>query len=235
MGPLHRMGSLNFPTPSSPWNLIWLVIVVHSIFASSQFVSASMSLSKDEAAVIPSWDGELSGWPEYSRRVRLAHAQTPVSKRYTVGPRLVLKLRGRAWDIASSVDHQKLETSQGAQYLLSFLKQRLGRLPVPDLGQHLENLFTRCRRPPGTDMVSWANMLRESYRRFQRALHRTMPSKKDAMTQTDPPARTPQISPASSPTTSTRRRQSGSEPQGEPPQQDEPLVEGRDDSRCRKL
>ena len=185
-----------------------------------------MSYSRDET-VIPSWDGELAGWAEYSRRVRLAHSQTQCSKRYTLGPRLVLKLKGKAWEIASTVDHQQLETDNGAQYLLSFLRQRLGRLPVPDLGQHLEQLFLRCRRPQGMDMVSWANLLRESYRKVQRALHRTMPTKKDASVQTDPMPRTTMAS-SPSPTSSSRRRLSGSEPHGEP-QQEGIQVEGRDD------
>lgn len=235
MDPLHRMGSSTTSTTSLALNSFvnsFVVILLSLCLLGGTSIDAGqnqMSLSKDEAALIPTWDGELAGWPEYARRVRLAHSQTAVEKRYTLGPRLVLKLRGKAWEIASNVDHQQLDSQSGAQYLLNFLKQRLGRLPVPDVGQHLEHLFMRRRRPAGMDMVSWANTLRESYRKVQRALHRTMPQKKDSSTQTDLTAlNMTAMSPSSSPTSSTRRRLSGSEPQGEP-QQDTVVNEGRDD------
>lgn len=87
------------------------------------------------------------------------------------GPKLVLKLRGKAWEATASLDYERLNTSSGAQYLLQFLKERLGRLPIPDIGQHLDDLFVRIRRQHGTDMVvSWCNQLREAYKKVQRAL-----------------------------------------------------------------
>ena len=93
--------------------------------------------------IIPGWNDELNKWPDYCRRVRLCHAQTVRKKRYTLGPRLVLKLSGRAWEVAASLDHSQLTTNSGAQYLLSYLRERLGRLPIPDMGQHLDDLFVR--------------------------------------------------------------------------------------------
>ena len=177
-------------------------------------VDFEMAMYKDEIAVIPAWDGEVATWPEYSRRVRLAYAQTPYNKRYTLGPRLVLKLRGRAWEVASSIDHDRLEGHSGTQYLLSFLKERLGRMPVADVGSHLDELF-RCRRPYGMDMVSWGNMLRELYKKVQRSLARTLPGKRAMGTQTD--AWVSQSAPTS-PGGSVQRRASVSEPQREPTQ-----------------
>ena len=65
-------------------------------------------MSQKEEHLVPSWDGEISGWADYSRKVRLFHSQTPVSKRYTLGPKLVLRLRGKAWEVAASLDHDEL-------------------------------------------------------------------------------------------------------------------------------
>ena len=124
---------------------------------------------KDEPFV-PSWDGEVQGWSEYSRRVRLCWSQMPTHKRYTLGPKLVLRLRGKAWESAASVDHSRLCQPDGTSYLLQFLKDKLGRLPVPDVGQHLDELFVRLRRPAGMDLLSWCTQLRESYKRVQRSL-----------------------------------------------------------------
>ena len=68
---------------------------------------------------------------------------------------------------------------------LSYLKEKLGRLPVPDVGQHLDDLFVKLRRQPGTDLLSWCTQLRETYRRVQRALARTFRPKKEVGVQTE--------------------------------------------------
>ena len=162
--------------------------------------------------IIPGWNGELNKWPDYCRRVRLCHAQTVRKKRYTLGPRLVLKLSGRAWEVAASLDHSQRTTNSGAQYLLSYLRERLGRLPIPDVRQHLDDLFVRLRRQPGTDMISWCSQVREAYKKVQRSLARTAVGKKTVAVQTVTDG-TVGESPRSG---STRRRASGSEPQGEP-------------------
>ena len=169
--------------------------------------------------IIPSWDGEGSGWADYSRRVRLAHSQTPVGKRYTnLGSKPVLKLRGKAWEIAAGIDHEALSRDSGAQYLLAFL---LGKLPIPDIGQHLDELFVQLKRNPGTDLVSWSNQLREAYRKLQRSLARNRAGKKHQSTQTEEEVDKKHQSGLSDvdgppPTSSAKRRQSMSEPQREP-------------------
>ena len=189
--------------------LYYLSRTPHGIHLSNLFVQALAILAmsfrdqKDEP-LIPTWDGEVAGWAEYSRRVRLCWAQTPSHKRYTLGPKLVLRLKGKAWEVASTVDHSQLEKTSGTPYLLKFLKAKLGRLPVPDVGQHLDELFVKSRRPVGMDLLSWCNQLRENYRRVQRALARTMTTKLEKGTQTDPTGTSPSI-------------RTGSEPQRERP------------------
>lgn len=169
--------------------------------------------SKDEF-LVPSWDGEVAGWPEYSQRVRLCYAQTARSKRYTLAPKLVLKLRGKAWEVAASLDYEELSRSSGTQYLMRFLQARLGRRPIPDIGQHLDEVFVRMRRSPGTDLVTWCNQVRETYKKLQRSLAKTQAEKKTVGVQTENPP--DESADMSLPTPSTRRRQSGSEPHREP-------------------
>ena len=177
-------------------------------------------MASREEHLVPSWDGEVTGWPDYSRRVRLCYSQTQESKRYTLGPKLVLKLKGKAWEVAASLDHERLGRKTGTQYLMKFLKSKLGRLPIPDIGQHLDEVFVRLRRGHWTDMVTWCNQVRETYKKLQRSLARTMAEKRSHGVQTDPvPAHFSSDMP-SSPTSSTRRRVSGEEPQQEPPEQD---------------
>ena len=182
-------------------------------------VQDTMTSNRDDA-IIPSWDGEPAGWAEYSRRVRLCYQQLPSYKRYTLAPKLVLKLKGKAWEIASSINYEELETETGTQYLLSFLRSRLGRLPIPDVGQHLDELFVRCRRTPGTDMISWCNQVREAYKKVQRSLARTRASKVHVATQTEETGvQTAGTADGSSPSSVARRRLSGSEPHREPQQE----------------
>ena len=178
-----------------------------------------MARDKDEP-IIPVWDGEVSGWTDYYRRVRLCYTQTPKHKRDLLGAKLVLKLKGKAWEIAATVDHEQLATPGGTQYLMTFLHERLGRLPIPDLGQHLDDLFVRLRRQYGTDMVSWSNQLRETYRKLQRSLARTRPPAKSVGVQTDVDWEAWRTMTS----TSQRGAVSGSEPHHEPSEQDEERV-----------
>ncbi len=172
-----------------------------------------MARSQDEP-IIPTWDGEVSGWTDYYPRVRLCYTQTPKHKRELLGAKLVLKLKGKAWEIAATVDHEQLATSGGTQYLMQFLHERLGRLPIPDLGQHLDDLFVRLRRQYGTDMVSWSNQLRETYRKLQRSLARTRPPAKSIGVQTEEDRTAWKSKGASS-----QVNVSGSEPHHEPSEQ----------------
>ena len=86
---------------------------------------------KDEPFV-PSWDGEVQGWSEYWRRVR---------KRYTLGPKLVLRLRGKAWEAAASVGHSRLCQPDGTSYFILFA-------PIPQ-GQAWPIAGPRCGAAPG--------------------------------------------------------------------------------------
>ncbi|CAK9112618.1 unnamed protein product, partial [Durusdinium trenchii] len=122
---------------------------------------------------IATWNGDATLWLDYVKRVRLQYERTEPKKRCLLGAELASRLTGKAWDVASAeIDHSKLQQSNGASYLLSFLEERLCKTPVPDVGQRLEEFFMKLRRQPGTSMTEWATSLRESYKRLQRAMAR---------------------------------------------------------------
>ena len=97
------------------------------------------------------WDGDISTFPDYVRRVRLIFEKTRRRRRKHLGPDLVAQLTGRAWVITQEIDHTKLTQDDGARYLVDFLEEKLARVPVPDAGVRAEELLVRLRRPPGND------------------------------------------------------------------------------------
>ena len=162
----------------------------------------------------PTWNGDLNGWQTYVRKVRLQYEQTPSHKRKLLGPRLALRLTDKAWDITQSINHDELRRPNGAKYLLLFLRERLGRTPVPDAGQRLEELFLRLRRAHGSSMATWASQVREAYRGVQRALARARkPDEKPASGRA--PSHAGSVKAASEP--SPQRGSASSEPHREPP------------------
>ena len=162
----------------------------------------------------PTWNGDLNGWQTYVRKVRLQYEQTPSHKRKLLGPRLALRLTDKAWDITQSINHDELRRPNGAKYLLLFLRERLGRTPVPDAGQRLEELFLRLRRAPGSSMATWASQVREAYRGVQRALARARgPEEKEPSVRAG--SRAGSVKAASEP--SPQRGSASSEPHREPP------------------
>ena len=98
--------------------------------------------SRDTAFLRCTWDGEPSTWNDFCRRVRLTFEQTPRRKRnHLLAPRIVSELTGRAWAITGDLSHKELCRRDGVIYLLQYLKESLGRLPVPDIGVRLEALI----------------------------------------------------------------------------------------------
>ena len=111
-----------------------------------------------------SWDGDPASWQDYIRKVRLTFEKTRSRKRKYLGPELVSQLTGRAWTVTQDIDHRMLVQPHGARFLIEFLEQRLGKVPVPDAGTKAEELFVKMRRPAGMSMASWCHKVRETYR-----------------------------------------------------------------------
>ena len=119
-----------------------------------------------------SWDGGPASWKDYIRKVRLTFEKTRSRKRKYLRPELVSQLTGRAWTVTQEIDHRMLVQPHGVRFLIEFLEQRLGKVPVPDAGTKAEELFVKMRRPAGMSMASWCHKVRETYRGLQRALKR---------------------------------------------------------------
>ena len=170
------------------------------------------------------WDGEPSSWPDFSRRVRLAFERTSRRKRHLLGPEVVSQLTGRAWTITQDLDHARLVRRDGVIYLLAFLREHLGRLPIPDIGLRLESLLLRTRRQPGQSMATWSSSLRQQYRLLQIALVRVRGSEAYSSKDGKPSASRSEPSSSSSP----RRRASGT--MEEEPQAEEQPADARDET-----
>ncbi|CAE7706187.1 GIP [Symbiodinium sp. CCMP2456] len=127
---------------------------------------------KDRTWLKCQWNGEASGWPDFLRCVRLAFEKTSRRKRHLLGPEIVGQLSGRAWVVTQELDHRRLVRRDGVVYLIEFLRDRLCKTPIPDVGLRLEQLMIRLRRHPGTSMATWATQLRDAYRQLQVALAR---------------------------------------------------------------
>ena len=139
-----------------------------------------------------------------------------------LAPEMVSQLHGRAWWTTQDIDHAQLIRRNGAIYLLSCLRECLGRLPVPDIGVRLEALMLKLRRSPGQTMATWASNRRQQYRLLQVALSRVRGSSSGVKT----PANTVSSPSRSGPSTtsSPRRRASGTmedEPHAEAVEEDE--------------
>ena len=131
-----------------------------------------MDKEHNSSLVQCAWNGDPAGWTDFVRRVRLLYERTARRKRRQIGPSVVAQLTDKAWTVTQEIDHHKLTRREGAVYLLEFLRDRLGRSPVPDVGIRLEELMIKLRRTPGTSMSSWATQVRQTYKRVQIALHR---------------------------------------------------------------
>ena len=98
------------------------------------------STDRDDQRIRCSWDGDPASYPDFMRRVRLSFERTPRKRRHLLGPEVIGQLTGRAWIITQGLDHRLLVRRNGVIYLLEYLRDRLGRTPVPDVGHHYRQL-----------------------------------------------------------------------------------------------
>ena len=104
----------------------------------SVFAWTMTSESRDTPFLRCTWDEQPSTWNDFCRRVRLSFEQTPRRKGRLLAPRIVSEPTGRAWAITGDLSHRELCRRDGVIYLLQYLTESLGRLPVPDIGVRLE-------------------------------------------------------------------------------------------------
>ena len=96
---------------------------------------------------VPDWDGDLRGWRNYKRRVKvwLEGTSTKPDKQ---GARMLSRLSGDAWQCTEDIDLKLLRT-QGSKYLLQFLEENLEVEEFHLVGRSMEDFFFAVRREPG--------------------------------------------------------------------------------------
>ncbi|CAK9111071.1 unnamed protein product, partial [Durusdinium trenchii] len=179
--------------------------------------------AKDEKLFRCSWNGDVSTFQDYVRRVRLAFSRTKKKHRKHLAADLVSQLTGRAWTITQEISHERLVKEDGAKYLVQFLESHLARVPVPDAGAKAEELLVKLRRPFGMSMSTWCATVREQYRQLQRALKRAAPLAPVEGKETSP-KRSPSVPSTSSPpspTRSSRKTSKRTVPEPEAPDDEE--------------
>ncbi|CAK9061435.1 unnamed protein product [Durusdinium trenchii] len=182
-----------------------------------------MEAAKDEKLFRCSWNGDVSTFQDYVRRVRLAFSRTKKKHRKHLAADLVSQLTGRAWTITQEISHERLVKEDGAKYLVQFLESHLARVPVPDAGAKAEELLVKLRRPFGMSMSTWCATVREHYRQLQRALKRAAPLNPSGEKETTP-KRSPSVPSTSSPpspTRSSRKTSKRTVPEPEAPDEEE--------------
>ncbi|CAK9101989.1 unnamed protein product [Durusdinium trenchii] len=182
-----------------------------------------MEAAKDEKLFRCSWNGDVSTFQDYVRRVRLAFSRTKKKHRKHLAADLVSQLTGRAWTITQEISHERLVKEDGAKYLVQFLESHLARVPVPDAGAKAEELLVKLRRPFGMSMSTWCATVREHYRQLQRALKRAAPLNPSGEKDTTP-KRSPSVPSTSSPPSparSSRRTSKRTVPEPEAPDEEE--------------
>ena len=182
-----------------------------------------MEAAKDEKLFRCFWNGDVSTFQDYVRRVRLAFSRAKKKHRKHLAADLVSQLTGRAWTITQEISHERLVKEDGAKYLVQFLESHLARVPVPDAGAKAEELLVKLRRPFGMSMSTWCATVREHYRQLQRALKRAAPLNPSGEKDTTP-KRSPSVPSTSSPPSparSSRRTSKRTVPEPEAPDEEE--------------
>ena len=108
--------------------------------------------------VVPSWDGDPTRLVDFEYDVILYRDGTIERDRNVVGPRIARRLTGRARDAVigmSREERHRLQSTDGATFLVSFLKEKLGGAPALDVGKFLEKFFFATRRERGRRPRAW--------------------------------------------------------------------------------
>ena len=82
-----------------------------------------------------------------------------------------------------------LNRNGGVETLLQFLRRRVFKAVIPDLGYHMDEFFFRLRRRRHESMTEYAMISRDKYIKMQQALARVV---KQAKTKAGPEPQSPE-------------------------------------------
>ena len=124
--------------------------------------------------VAHAWDGDPKTWRTYRKRALQYQEGTKYSERYLCGPRLEMRLTGRAETAVERCRPGWLSTSEGVSKLLHVLERRCGKIAVPDVGKELEQFLVKTRRRKAEPMQQWTDRFEVGYQYLRKALARAV-------------------------------------------------------------
>ena len=130
---------------------------------------------------IPSWDGAEDTFDTFEVECYQYRDTVEYSKRYLCGPRIARQLTGKAAVALLDRPQGWLNREDGVETVLKFLRQKVFKAVIPDLGYHMDEFFFRLRRRRHESMTEYAMRSRDKYYKMQRALARVVKqTKKEA-------------------------------------------------------
>ena len=98
--------------------------------------------------------GEADTYLTFARRARQFFEGTKIQERYLCGPRLEAQLTGMAKSAVERCRPGWLSHEHGVETLLRFLRTHCAKLPLPDMGSHLQEFFDKLDRKKYEPMAS---------------------------------------------------------------------------------
>ena len=125
----------------------------------------------DKSGDIPTWDGDLRTLPEFEEDSRDYVNGTKKEERYVCASRIKRRLTGRAKQASKTALREKLENPDGVEYLLNYLKEKLGAQPITDAGRFLAKWIFQMKRERGEPMPAYISRDNEHYDQVVRAFN----------------------------------------------------------------
>ena len=122
----------------------------------------------------PSWDGATDTFDIFEAECYQYRDTVESGKRYLCGPRIAQKLTGKAAVALLDRPQGWLNRKDGVETLLRFLRRKVFKAKIPDLGYHMDEFFFRLRRRRYESMTEYAMRARDKYVKMQKALARVV-------------------------------------------------------------
>lgn len=128
---------------------------------------------------LPSWSGDWAAFEQYELRVSLEIDSTKKDEQCLLGPRLAKNLTGKAFELVETLDRDSLKKENGADYLITFLKEQRGKDRVDIMGDALKDLFVKqeVMRKDGEEFMEYLPRFRHYMKAVDTALKAVNPSK----------------------------------------------------------
>ena len=129
---------------------------------------------------LPSWNGDWGAFESFELRVGLEIDSTKEEDLVMLGPRLAKNLTSKAFEWVETLDRSKLKKKDGAQYLVTYLKEQRGKDRVDIMGDALRDFFKKpeVKRREGEEFSEFLPRFRHYSKAVDVALKEVNPEKK---------------------------------------------------------